>query len=98
MSVPLRRRLRRLLRRAARNRHLEPLAWRVRARRRGRTASPSSTRPKVADRRTRIAVPPQIRAVESQLERLAAGGRPVVAGPWEGSLEVELLYWMPFLR
>jgi hypothetical protein len=41
---------------------------------------------------------PRIRAVESRLEELAAGDGQIVAGPWEGSLELELLYWIPFLR
>lgn len=96
MSVPPTRRLRRLLRRAARHPRLEPLAWRVRARRRGRTVPPP--RAKVADRRARIAVSPRIRAVESELEELAGGDGRIVAGPWHGSLETELLYWIPFLR
>jgi hypothetical protein len=96
VSVSARRRLRRLLRRAARRPLLEPLAWRIRARRRRRTVPPG--RPKVADRRARIAVPPAIRAVEQRLAELAAGSGPIVAGPWQGSLEIELLYWIPFLR
>ena len=96
MTAALTRRLRRLLRRAARHPRLQPLAWRVRAWRRGRTIPPPRAR--AADRRARIAVPPRILAVESQLEQLAAGGEPIVAGPWEGSLADELLYWIPFLR
>jgi hypothetical protein len=55
-------------------------------------------RPDAADRRARIPPSPRIRAVESQLGDLAAGGGPILAGPWRGSLEVELLYWIPFLR
>jgi hypothetical protein len=96
VSVTPTRRLRRLVRRAARHPTLEPLAWRIRAWRRGRTVPPP--RAKVADRRARIAVAPGIRAVESQLEELAAAGGPIVAGPWYGSMETELLYWIPFLR
>jgi hypothetical protein len=75
---------------------LELLGWRVRARRRQRTARPP--RAKIADRRARIALAPSIRAVESRLEKLAAGDGQIVAGPWAGNLEIELLYWIPFLR
>jgi hypothetical protein len=96
MSISPRRRLRRLLRRLARHPLLEPVAWRIRSRRRGRSAPPP--RPKAGDRRARIAVPPRIRAVETQLAELAAGDGPIVAGPWRGSMGVELLYWIPFLR
>jgi hypothetical protein len=96
VSAPAARRLRRLLRRAARHPRLELIAWRVNAWRRQRTAQPP--RAKIADRRARIALPPRIRAVELRLEELAAGHGQIVAGPWEGSLELELLYWIPFLR
>ena len=41
---------------------------------------------------------PRIRAVESRLEELAAADGQIVAGPWTGSVETELLYWIPFLR
>jgi hypothetical protein len=94
------RRLRRLLRRAARDPRLEPLAWRIRARRRGRrTRSPrAGAKVAVADRRARIAVPPRIKAVEAELAALASGDGTIVAGPWHGDLETELLYWIPFLR
>jgi hypothetical protein len=91
-----RRRLRRLLRRAARHPRLEPAVWRIRAWRRGRAVPPPRAKP--GDRRARVAVPPRIRAVEGQLELLAADGGPIVAGPWRGSLGAELLYWIPFLR
>jgi hypothetical protein len=88
-------RLRTLLRRASRHPLLEPLAWRVRARRRTRV----SVEPveKVGDRRIRVAVPPRIRAAESELAAIAGAER-IVAGPWRGSVGVELLYWIPFLR
>ena len=33
-----------------------------------------------------------------RLRRLAHGHAPIVAGPWTGSLGLELLYWIPFLR
>jgi hypothetical protein len=33
-----------------------------------------------------------------RLSRLAAGGRPIVAGPYLGEVGFELLYWIPFLR
>src|SRR5207244_13180673 len=56
------------------------------------------TKPKAADRRARIAVPPAVRALELRLEELATGGEPIVAGPWTRSVELELLYWIPFLR
>ncbi len=55
-------------------------------------------RPKAADRRARIAVAPGIRAAEKLLEEIAGGDEQIVAGPWLGSLERELLYWIPFLR
>lgn len=32
------------------------------------------------------------------LAELAAGGRPILAGPWLGEVGFELLYWVPFLR
>jgi hypothetical protein len=32
-----------------------------------------------------------------RLRRLAARGRPIVAGPWFGEVGFELLYWIPFL-
>ena len=96
MTVSPKRRLRRLLRRAARHPRLAPLAWHVRAWRRARMASPSGS--KVADRRARIAVPPGIRAVEAELEGFAVRAGPIVAGPWHGTIAWELLYWIPFLR
>ncbi|MCX6553085.1 MAG: hypothetical protein NTY02_19140 [Acidobacteria bacterium] len=36
--------------------------------------------------------------VRRTLQRLAARGRPVLAGPWLGEVGFELLYWIPFLR
>jgi hypothetical protein len=38
------------------------------------------------------------RALRRRLARLAAGSRPIVAGPWLGEVGFEVLYWMPFLR
>jgi hypothetical protein len=38
------------------------------------------------------------RAVTGELRRMAAGGRPVVVGPWLGEVGFELLYWRPFLE
>jgi hypothetical protein len=35
--------------------------------------------------------------VERDLAALAAGDRPIVAGPWLGEVGFELLYWVPFL-
>jgi len=35
--------------------------------------------------------------VHRRLARLAAGDRPIVAGPWLGEVGFELLYWIPFL-
>ena len=32
-----------------------------------------------------------------ELRRMAAGGRPIIAGPWFGEVGFELLYWIPFL-
>ena len=38
------------------------------------------------------------RRVLQRLERIAASGRPIVAGPWSGEVGFELLYWIPFLN
>jgi hypothetical protein len=35
---------------------------------------------------------------EDELERALATGAPVFAGPWTGSIGLELLVWIPFLR
>jgi hypothetical protein len=37
-------------------------------------------------------------AVEDELEALARGRGPIVAGPWLGEVGYEVLYWIPFLR
>lgn len=36
--------------------------------------------------------------IRRRLAALAAGGRPIVAGPWLGEVGFEILYWAPFLR
>lgn len=36
--------------------------------------------------------------VEREIERIVAGGGPIVAGPWLGEVGYEALYWLPFLR
>ena len=36
--------------------------------------------------------------IRRRLEALAAGGRPILAGPWLGEVGFEILYWAPFLR
>ena len=36
--------------------------------------------------------------VKERLERIAAGDRPIVVGPWTGEVGYELLYWAPFVR
>ncbi|MBM3777944.1 MAG: hypothetical protein FJW23_06835 [Acidimicrobiia bacterium] len=36
--------------------------------------------------------------VEERLARIAAGGRPLLIGPWTGEVGFELLYWIPFVR
>ncbi|OFW15050.1 MAG: hypothetical protein A3F70_00755 [Acidobacteria bacterium RIFCSPLOWO2_12_FULL_67_14] len=36
--------------------------------------------------------------IRSRLAALAAGGRPILAGPWMGEVGFEILYWAPFLR
>src|SRR5688500_14961537 len=36
--------------------------------------------------------------VERELERIAAGNGPIVAGPWVSEVGYEVLYWVPFLR
>lgn len=40
----------------------------------------------------------QGRAAAAKVERLAAGKKPIVAGPWLGGIDAELLYWIPLLR
>jgi hypothetical protein len=37
------------------------------------------------------------RRVLQRLERLTAGDRPIVVGPWTGEVGFELLYWVPFV-
>lgn len=37
------------------------------------------------------------RRLHRRLARMAAGGRPVVVGPWTGEVGFELLYWIPFV-
>ena len=37
-------------------------------------------------------------AVDRALARVAAGTRPIVAGPWLAEVGYETLYWVPFLR
>jgi hypothetical protein len=39
-----------------------------------------------------------LRDAREAVAALAAGGRPVVAGPWLAEVGYELLYWIPFLR
>jgi hypothetical protein len=51
-----------------------------------------------ADKRFLVPVSPEVEAVEHELEQLAAGGGPIVAGPWQRSAREELLEWIPFLR
>ena len=36
--------------------------------------------------------------VMSRLDRIAAGRRPIVVGPWTGEVGFELMYWVPFVR
>jgi hypothetical protein len=38
------------------------------------------------------------REIMAELQRLAASGRPIIAGPWLGEVGFEILYWVPFLR
>jgi len=37
-------------------------------------------------------------AVLDRLARIAASGRPILAGPWTGEVGFELIYWAPFVR
>ena len=37
-------------------------------------------------------------AVLDRLSRMAASGRPIIAGPWTGEVGFELNYWAPFVR
>ena len=36
--------------------------------------------------------------IENELERIAAGDRPIVLGPWLSEVGFETLYWVPFLH
>ena len=36
--------------------------------------------------------------VEREIAALAAGARPIIAGPWLAEVGYEVLYWIPFLR
>ena len=38
------------------------------------------------------------RRVKRSLARAAAGGRPVIAGPWTSEVGYEAMYWVPFLH
>jgi hypothetical protein len=40
----------------------------------------------------------RIKATEQLLERVAARGVPILAGPWTSEVGFEILYWIPFLR
>jgi hypothetical protein len=51
-----------------------------------------------ADKRFLVPASTEVEAVERELEQLAAGGGPILAGPWRGSACEELLEWIPFLR
>ncbi len=35
---------------------------------------------------------------EKELEKIAGGGRPIIVGPYLGSIELELLFWIPWIR
>jgi hypothetical protein len=51
--------------------------------------------------RTERLMPPQLTdrlGVVKRLERIAASGRPIIAGPWTGEVGYEILYWAPFIR
>ena len=37
-------------------------------------------------------------SVLDRLARMAAGGRPILVGPWTGEVGFELMYWAPFVR
>ncbi len=74
-----------------------PLALAVRARRRSRGKLPREKQP-LHDRRARVFPPEDIRHVDAQLAELGSRSEPILAGPWQGPLELELLYWIPFLR
>lgn len=40
----------------------------------------------------------EARAVEREIAAIAAGSKPIVAGPWLAEVGYEALYWAPFLR
>jgi hypothetical protein len=40
----------------------------------------------------------RVKATEQLLERVAARGVPILAGPWTSEVGFEILYWIPFLR
>jgi hypothetical protein len=57
---------------------------------------------RLVPRRVRRAISGQLARGESwrvsrELAAIAAGGRPIIAGPWLGEVGFELLYWAPFL-
>lgn len=37
-------------------------------------------------------------AIDQEIARVAAGGGPIVVGPWLAEVGYEVLYWIPFLR
>ena len=41
---------------------------------------------------------PEALAVREEILRMAADGRPIVAGPWLSEAGFELLYWVPFVK
>jgi hypothetical protein len=41
---------------------------------------------------------PEAQAVREEVLRMAADGRPIVAGPWLSEAGFELLYWVPFVK
>jgi hypothetical protein len=40
----------------------------------------------------------EARAVDREIAEIAAGTRPIIAGPWLAEVGYEALYWLPFLR
>jgi hypothetical protein len=40
----------------------------------------------------------EVTEVEREIAAMAAGARPIIAGPWLAEVGYEVLYWIPFLR
>jgi hypothetical protein len=60
--------------------------------------APAAVAARPATRRFSKAIDSILDGVRAEFERLTAGGRPVIVGPFTGEVGFELLYWIPLLR